>query len=143
MLAHCCIPTEREFFIDNLLARIHFIIVIIGCTGLAPCISSPVTLSGSIFFVEIHGQSQTLNHRHPKSYALKSLIVNTIDTRPSPANLHSKREATTHEQRLRERGGRAVCQRLGGAVFDVLLTATHGAFWKTITLNFGPGPPKS
>ena len=27
---------EREFFIDNLLVRIHFIIVMIGWTGLAP-----------------------------------------------------------------------------------------------------------
>jgi len=28
--------TEREFFIDNLLVRNHFIIVMIRCTGLAP-----------------------------------------------------------------------------------------------------------
>ena len=28
--------TEREFFIDNLLVRIHFIIVMISWTGLAP-----------------------------------------------------------------------------------------------------------
>jgi len=28
---------EREFFIDNLLVRIHFIIVMIRWTGLAPC----------------------------------------------------------------------------------------------------------
>ena len=27
---------ERDFFIDNLLVRIHFIIVMIGWTGLAP-----------------------------------------------------------------------------------------------------------
>ena len=27
---------EREFFIDNLLVRIHFIIVMSRCTGLAP-----------------------------------------------------------------------------------------------------------
>ena len=27
------IPREREFFIDNLLVRIHFIIVMIGWTG--------------------------------------------------------------------------------------------------------------
>ena len=31
-----CISTKREFFIDNLLVRIHFIIVMIGWTGLAP-----------------------------------------------------------------------------------------------------------
>jgi len=30
------VPPEREFFIDNLLVRIHFIIVMIGWTGLAP-----------------------------------------------------------------------------------------------------------
>ena len=29
-------PLEREFFIDNLLVRIHFIIVMIRWTGLAP-----------------------------------------------------------------------------------------------------------
>ena len=29
-------PREREFFIDNLLVRIHFIIVMVGWTGLAP-----------------------------------------------------------------------------------------------------------
>jgi len=38
--AHNSIATaplpEREFFIDNLLVRIHFIIVMIGWTGLAP-----------------------------------------------------------------------------------------------------------
>jgi len=28
---------EREFFIDNLLVRIHFITVMIKWTGLAPC----------------------------------------------------------------------------------------------------------
>jgi len=28
--------SEREFFIDNLVVRIHFIIVMIGWTGLAP-----------------------------------------------------------------------------------------------------------
>ena len=28
---------EREFFIDNLLVRIHFIIVMIRWTGFAPC----------------------------------------------------------------------------------------------------------
>ena len=30
------VPREREFFIDNLLVRIHFIIVMIWWTGLAP-----------------------------------------------------------------------------------------------------------
>ena len=31
------LPSERKFFIDNLLVRIHFIIVMIRWTGLAPC----------------------------------------------------------------------------------------------------------
>ena len=36
-LRHCaCVPAERDFFIDNLLVRIHFIIVMIRWTGLAP-----------------------------------------------------------------------------------------------------------
>ena len=33
---HPHLPPEREFFIDNLLVRIHFIIVTIRWTGLAP-----------------------------------------------------------------------------------------------------------
>jgi len=33
---------EREFFIDNLLVRIHFIIVMIRWTGLAPWEFMPV-----------------------------------------------------------------------------------------------------
>ena len=32
----CRQPAEREFFIDNLLVRIHYIIVMIRWTGLAP-----------------------------------------------------------------------------------------------------------
>jgi len=32
-------PRDREFFIDNLLVRIHFIIVMIRWTGLAPWLS--------------------------------------------------------------------------------------------------------
>ena len=34
--AACRPVREREFFIDNLLVRIHFIIVMIRWTGLAP-----------------------------------------------------------------------------------------------------------
>jgi len=37
--AAACCPTcqrEREFFIDNLLVRIHYIIVMMKWTGLAP-----------------------------------------------------------------------------------------------------------
>jgi len=34
--ATACHPREREFFIDNLPVRIHFIIVMIRWTGLAP-----------------------------------------------------------------------------------------------------------
>ena len=30
------LPRERDFFIDNLLVRVHFIIVMIRWTGLAP-----------------------------------------------------------------------------------------------------------
>ena len=36
MLHDTTVPPEREFFIDNLLVRIHFIIVTIRWTGLAP-----------------------------------------------------------------------------------------------------------
>ena len=46
---------EREFIIDNLLARIHFIIVMMSWTGLAPCefdFPFPGSLT-STFLVEI------------------------------------------------------------------------------------------
>ena len=38
-VAEYCIrpPPEREFFIDNLLVRVHFIIEMVWRTGLAPC----------------------------------------------------------------------------------------------------------
>ena len=42
-----CVWLQMEFFIDNLLVRMHFIIVMIGWTGLAPWeFESP--LSGSL-----------------------------------------------------------------------------------------------
>ena len=31
-----CLPPERDFYVDNLLVRIHFIIEMIRWTGLAP-----------------------------------------------------------------------------------------------------------
>ena len=34
---------EREYFIDNLLVRIHFIIMMIWWTGLAPCSNTKTT----------------------------------------------------------------------------------------------------
>jgi len=37
-------PTEKEFFIDNLLVRIHFIIVMIKWTGLAPWEFTPARM---------------------------------------------------------------------------------------------------
>jgi len=36
MTPRCPLEVEREFFIDNLLVRIHFITEMIGWTGLAP-----------------------------------------------------------------------------------------------------------
>ena len=38
-------PFQRDFFIDNLLVRIHFIIVVIRWTGLAPWEFDPFHLS--------------------------------------------------------------------------------------------------
>ena len=35
-VCRCIVFIEKEFFIDNLLVRIHFIIVMIRWTGLAP-----------------------------------------------------------------------------------------------------------
>ena len=43
-LDHVVRVDEREFFIDNLLVRIHFIIVMIRWTGLAPWESSGFNL---------------------------------------------------------------------------------------------------
>ena len=42
-------PPQREIFIDNLLARVHFIIVMIRWTGLAPC-EFEFPLPGSLTF---------------------------------------------------------------------------------------------
>jgi len=42
---------EREFFIDNLLARIHFIIVMIRWTGLAPWEFSSGTLPATRYLL--------------------------------------------------------------------------------------------
>ena len=41
------VPVERQFFIENLLVRIHFIIVMIRWTGLAPW-DFEFPLSGSL-----------------------------------------------------------------------------------------------
>jgi len=38
-------PPEREFFIDNLLVRVHFSIVMIKWTGLAPWENPPYPFS--------------------------------------------------------------------------------------------------
>jgi len=37
LVKNCVGVAQRELFIDNLLVRIHFIIVMIRWTGLAPC----------------------------------------------------------------------------------------------------------
>ena len=56
MLGACasrvCVSREREFFIDNLLVRLHFIAEMIQRTGLAPWVSElplwlPATPEGS------------------------------------------------------------------------------------------------
>ena len=39
------LPSERDFFIDNLLVRIHFIVVMIRWTGLAP--RAPAAIASS------------------------------------------------------------------------------------------------
>ena len=41
-----CPASEREFFIDNLLARIHFIIEMIRWTGLAPWARHSTSIPG-------------------------------------------------------------------------------------------------
>ena len=46
------LPREREFFIDNLLVRIHFIIVMVRWTGLAPW-EFEFPFSGSLTSTEV------------------------------------------------------------------------------------------
>jgi len=49
-------PGEREFFIDNLLVRIHFIIVMIRWTGLAPWeVEFPFPVSLTSTFLALQG----------------------------------------------------------------------------------------
>ena len=74
-LHHLRIPAaqrEREFFIDKLLVRIHFIIVMITWTGLAPCefnfafpgsLSSILPAALSRPFVDEYGTYKTVQAR--------------------------------------------------------------------------------
>ena len=57
------VPREREFLIDNLLVRVHFIVVMIRWTGLAPWefeFSFPGSLA-STFLVTLDSKPRTLN----------------------------------------------------------------------------------
>jgi len=49
-------PGEREFFIDNLLVRIHFIIMMIRWTGLAPW-EFEFPFPGSLIYTFLVGRS--------------------------------------------------------------------------------------
>jgi len=51
-----CMP-ERDFFIDNLLVRIHFIIVMIRWTGLVPWeFEFPFLGSRTFTFLDMHAK---------------------------------------------------------------------------------------
>jgi len=63
----CLTEREREFFVDNLLVRIHFIIVMIRWTGLAPCL--PHNLSYRLTTPHGIPPSLCLSHTHPASTA--------------------------------------------------------------------------
>ena len=54
----CKGKAEREFFIDNLLVRIHFIIVMIRWTGLAPWEEFEFPFPGSLTSTFLVGERQ-------------------------------------------------------------------------------------
>ena len=56
---------ESEFFIDILLVRIHFIIVMIGWTGLAPW-ELESSFSGSLTSIFLGGGDQCAVEKHEK-----------------------------------------------------------------------------
>jgi len=68
---------EREFFIDNLLVRIHFIIVVIRWTGLAP-----FPFPGSLTSTFLQGDNCTFAHIGTPGKG-KPLPLN-----PTPYTLH-------------------------------------------------------
>ena len=67
--------TEREFFFDNLLVRIHFIIVMIRWTGLAP-LEFEFPFSGSLTSICLARFTQwPTNHRCPSQNAHTTTII--------------------------------------------------------------------
>ena len=73
------LPRERKFFIDNLLVRIHFIIVMIRWTGLASWeFEFPFPDSLASTFLEVHDRILGLpRHSNIMRYRGTSLIRNT------------------------------------------------------------------
>ena len=68
--------SERQFFIDNLLVRIHFIIVMIRWTGLAPWefeFPFPGSLT-STFLAGLSGMPRQLRHRDQQARGRESLL---------------------------------------------------------------------
>ena len=56
-----CAGEKREFFIDNLLVRIHYIIVMIKWTGLVPW-EFELPFPGSLTSTFLHCGESQLNH---------------------------------------------------------------------------------
>ena len=82
--------TEREFFIDNLLVRIHFIIVMIRWTGLAPWefeFPFPGSLTSDLLQVDVGdaGKKQVCAGLRGKYEVPKPSTLN-----PQPSTLNPK-----------------------------------------------------
>jgi len=103
-------PTQREFFIDNLLVRIHFIIVTIRWTGLAPSEFESVgsaalphrfcrySTRGSLAGLSVLWCSTHVAHRIPHSgttSCLSSLLMCTTGRRiPASSSANQGRKKT-------------------------------------------------
>ena len=85
---------EREFFVDNLLVRIHFIIVMIRWTGLAPWEIKPRLRGGRTHQITTFHGKNTPNHDvsregHTKSrrFCCDQAALSSAYSRPMPRAL--------------------------------------------------------
>ena len=86
---------QREFLIDNLLVRIHFIIVMIRWTGLAPWeVESPFPVSLTSTFLE--QETGVMLSLHLKATMMSG---DTTPCRITGVNLHSH----VHNKQIRAR----------------------------------------
>ena len=90
--------TDREFFIDNLLVRIHFSIVMIRWTGLAPREDRDKAASRRV----AAALGAPLSEREPDTERLREGERDTDRLREGETDTDRSREGETDTDRLRE-----------------------------------------